>query len=157
MALDLPRLPVPIEHHVLKWACELSPRTSRLLFGKPPTIDGQTLASDVQAILTLSKINGAPNIFAGFSVEEAREQTRYDARVLAPRPQIPMAEVRAIDVPGPGGPLPSRLYVAEPSPAGEPAPLLVYYHGGGWVIGDLDTHDGVCRLLASAAGVRVLS
>jgi acetyl esterase len=157
MPKELPHLPVPIEHHVLKWACGLSPRASRLLFGKPPRIDGQTLSSDTQAILSLAKINGAPNIFAGFSVEEARAQTRYDARVLEARPRIPMAEVRAIDVPGPGGPLPSRLYVAEPSPAGEPAPLLVYYHGGGWVIGDLDTHDGVCRLLASAAGVRVLS
>lgn len=157
MERELPRLPVPVEHRVVKWACGLSPRTSRLLFGKPPTIDGQTLASDIQAILSLSKINGAPNILAGFTVEEAREQTRYDARVLAARPGIPMAEVRALNLPGPGGQLPARLYVADPSPAGEPAPLLVYYHGGGWVIGDLDTHDGLCRLLASAAGVRVLS
>jgi len=37
------------------------------------------------------------------------------------------------------------------------APLLVYYHGGGWTIGDLDTHDPVCRFLAAEAGVRVLS
>ena len=42
-------------------------------------------------------------------------------------------------------------------PAGAPAPLLLFFHGGGWVIGDLDTHDGVCRFLAAAAGVTVLA
>ncbi|MBS1860247.1 MAG: alpha/beta hydrolase [Actinobacteria bacterium] len=157
MARGLPRLPVPIEHAVLKWACGLSPRASRALFGKPPRIDGQTLASETQALLALAKLSGSDGFFSGRGVAEARAQARYEARVVEPRPRIPMTEVRALDLPGPGGPLPSRLYVAEPSPAGEPAPLLVYYHGGGWVIGDLDTHDGVCRLLASAAGVRVLS
>jgi acetyl esterase len=157
MARELPRLPVPIEHRILKWACGLPPRTSRALFGKPPRIDGQTLSSETQALLQLAKLSGNQGFFSGRSVEEARAQARLEARVIDRRPPIPMAEVRAIDVPGPGGPMPSRLYVAEPSPAGEPAPLLVYYHGGGWVIGDLDTHDDLCRLLAAAAGVRVLS
>jgi acetyl esterase len=153
---ELPRLPVPIEHRILKWACGLSPRASRALFGKPPTIDGQTLSSETQALITLAKLSGEDGFFSG-SVEEARAQARYESRVVSPRPPIAMAEVRGIDVPGPAGRLPSRLYVPHPAPADEPTPLLVYYHGGGWVIGDLDTHDGVCRLLAAAAGVRVLS
>ncbi len=154
---ELPRLPVPIEHGILKWACGLSPRASRALFGKPPTIDGQTLSSETQALLGLAKLSGSEGFYSGRSAEEARAQSRHESRVIDRRPPIPMAEVRPVDVPGPGGPLPSRFYVPHPSPAGEPAPLLVYYHGGGWVIGDLDTHDGVCRLLAAAAGVRVLS
>jgi acetyl esterase len=157
MARELPRLPVPIEHRVLKWACGLSPRTSRAIFGRPPQLDGQTLSTETHALLQLAKLAGSEGFFAGRSVEEARAQSRLESRVIDRRPPIPMAEVRAVDVPGPGGPMPSRLYVAEPSPAGEPAPLLVFFHGGGWVIGDLDTHDGVCRLLAAAAGVRVLS
>jgi acetyl esterase len=157
MAKELPRLPVPIEHRILKWACGLSPRTSRAIFGKPPQIDGQTLSTETQALLQLAKLAGSQGFFVGRSVEDARAQARLEARVIDRRPPIPMAEVRAIDVPGPGGPMPSRLYVAEPSPADEPAPLLVYFHGGGWVIGDLDTHDDLCRLLAAAAGVRVLS
>ena len=157
MAKELPRLPVPIEHAVLKWACGLSPRSSRAIFGKPPQLDGQTLSTETHALLKLAKLAGSEGFFSGRSVEEARVQARYEAKVIERRPPIPMTEVRAVDVPGPGGPMPSRLYVATPSPAGEPAPLLVYYHGGGWVIGDLDTHDGVCRLLAAAAGVRVLS
>jgi acetyl esterase len=154
---ELPRLPVPIEHAVLKWACGLSPRTSRALFGKPPTIDGQTLSSETQALLGLAKLSGTGDFFFGRSVEEARAQSRLESRVIDRRPPIPMAEVRGVDVPGPAGPLPSRLYVPHLPANDAAAALLVYYHGGGWVIGDLDTHDGVCRLLAAAAGVRVLS
>ncbi len=60
-----------------------------------------------------------------------------------------------IQVDGAAGPIPARLYV----PANAPAvtPLLVYYHGGGFAIGDLETHDGHCRRMAAYAGVRVLA
>ncbi|MDP3632979.1 alpha/beta hydrolase [Phenylobacterium sp.] len=60
-----------------------------------------------------------------------------------------------IKVDGADGQVPARLYV----PAGAPAvtPLLVYYHGGGFAIGDLETHDGHCRRMAAYAGVRVLA
>ena len=154
---ELPRLPVPIEHRILKWACGRSPRTSRLLFGKPPTIDGQTLSSETQALLTLARWSGSDGFFAGRSVEEARTESAYEARVTGrPRP-IRMAEVRGIEMPGPNGPIPARLYVP-PLPAPDAAaPLLVYYHGGGWVIGDLDMYDDLCRLMAAAAGCMVLS
>ncbi len=154
---EMPRLPLPIERSVLKWACGLSPRTSRMIFGKPPTIDGQTLSSETHAILTLSRWSGNQGFFAGRSVEDARAHARYETSLADPRPRTPMAEIRDVTIPGPGGPLPSRLYVPHPPLNEEPEPLLVFYHGGGWVIGDLDTHDSVCRLLAAAAGVRVLS
>ncbi|MDO9246541.1 MAG: alpha/beta hydrolase, partial [Phenylobacterium sp.] len=60
-----------------------------------------------------------------------------------------------IKVDGADGQVPARLYV----PANAPAvtPLLVYYHGGGFAIGDLETHDGHCRRMAAYAGVRVLA
>src|SRR6201999_4103436 len=68
-----------------------------------------------------------------------------------------MAEVRAVEIPGPPATIPARLYVPpQPTPE-DAAPLLLYYHGGGWVIGDLDMYDGVCRLFAAAAGCMVLS
>jgi acetyl esterase len=154
---ELPRLPVPIEHRILKWACGLSPRTSRALFGKPPTIDGQTLSTETHALLTLARLSGSDGFFAGHSIDEARAQARYEASVSARRRPIAMAAERSLDVPGPGGPVPSRLYVP-PLPAPDAAaPLLVYYHGGGWVIGDLDMYDDLCRLLAAAAGCMVLS
>src|SRR3569833_1485161 len=53
------------------------------------------------------------------------------------------------------GSVPARLYT--PAGAATPSGGLVYFHGGGWVIGDLDTHDGHCRRLAAFAGVRVLA
>ena len=56
---------------------------------------------------------------------------------------------------GPGGALPLRVY--EPAQGTWPHPVLVYYHGGGWVIGDRDTHDVVCRTLCAESGCAVLS
>ncbi|HEX4306627.1 MAG TPA: alpha/beta hydrolase [Solirubrobacterales bacterium] len=154
---ELPRLPAPIEHRILKWACGLSPRTSRLLFGRPPTIDGQTLSTETHALLTLARLSGSNGFFAGRSVEGARAASRYEARVTGrPRP-IRMTAVRKFEIPGPIGPIPARLY-EPPSPTPDPAaPLLVYYHGGGWVIGDLDMYDDLSRLIAAASGAMVLS
>lgn len=157
MAKELPRLPVPFEHRILKWACGLSPRASRALFGKPPTIDGQTLSTETHALLTLARLSGSNGFFAGQDAAGARAQARYEARVTGPRKPIAMAEVRSLDIPGPGGPIPCRLYVPRLPLTDAAAPLLVYYHGGGWVIGDLDVYDDLCRLLAAAAGCRVLS
>ena len=51
----------------------------------------------------------------------------------------------------------ARLYVPSGDRARSPGPLLVFFHGGGWVYGDLDSHDPSCRFLAERAGVRVLS
>jgi acetyl esterase len=64
-------------------------------------------------------------------------------------------DVRDFAIPGPHGEIPVRLYT--PRGLGDPSGLLVYFHGGGWVIGDLDTHDGHCRRMAAWAGVRVMA
>ena len=53
------------------------------------------------------------------------------------------------------GDLPARLYT--PAGASDPGPLLVFFHGGGFIYGDLDSHDAPCRFLAEQAGVRVLA
>jgi acetyl esterase len=153
----LPRLSPAAEHRIVKWACGLSPRTQRRLFGAPPTIDGQTLAGDIQALIRIADLAESNSFLAGMSIEEARASARRDADVVDGRPPIPMAAVRSVEIPGQGGPIPGRLYTPANSPDGAPAPLLLYFHGGGWVIGDLDTHDGACRFLAAAAGATVLS
>jgi acetyl esterase len=64
-------------------------------------------------------------------------------------------ETRDFTIPGPHGDIPVRLYT--PAGAATPSGLLVYYHGGGWVIGDLDTHDGHCRRMAAWGGCRVMA
>ncbi len=153
----LPRLSPRAEHLLLKRVCGLPPRLQRALFGPPPTIDGQTLASDLHALIKLAEMAGDDSFTGGLPPAEARLQLRKGAAVSAAQPPIPMARVEALQIPGHGGTLPARFYVPGGLPEATPAPLVLYFHAGGWVIGDLDTHDGVCRFLAAAAGVTVLS
>ena len=74
---------------------------------------------------------------------------------MAARP-VAIARTQDLTIPGPGGPLALRLYDPR-SPGTKPAPALVFFHGGGLVAGDLDTHDGVCRHLANASGTIVIA
>jgi acetyl esterase len=83
---------------------------------------------------------------------EARESMRARTAGLGPFEDV--AGVTDHRVPVEGGEITVRVY--SPGGAG-PRPALVFYHGGGWVIGDLYTHDGICRSLANAAGCVVAS
>ena len=83
------------------------------------------------------------------SPEEAR---RFDGLPLAPGPEVFRVEDRRIG--GPAGEIPIRVYT--PGSAG-PLPVLAWFHGGGWVLGSLDSEDGTCRRLANAAGCVVVS
>lgn len=67
----------------------------------------------------------------------------------------PLEDVQALRIPGPAGEIPARFYVPAGSVA--PAPTILFMHGGGYVIGDLDTHDRLCRRLAAKSGCRVLA
>jgi acetyl esterase len=153
----LPRLSAGADHRVLKAACGLPPRLQHRLFGAPPRIDGQVLASDTWALVRIAELVGTRSFLDGLSVEEARAAARREAEVTRSHPPIPMARVEGIELPGQAGPLPARFYLPNGLPSGAPAPLLVYFHSGGWVVGDLDTHDGVCRFLAAFASVAVLA
>jgi acetyl esterase len=68
----------------------------------------------------------------------------------------PIGKVESVEIHGPGGPVPARIYTPIGSD-GKVTPACVYYHGGGWVIGDLDTHDTVCRAIANESGCRVVA
>ncbi len=98
----------------------------------------------------------------GLTVDQARAQpTPGDAvkAVLLAQNGAPIAEplvqTRDLQVDGAAGPLPARLYDATPGKAGEP--IILYFHGGGWVTGDLNTYDASDRALASQAHAKVLS
>lgn len=82
-------------------------------------------------------------------------QARELYRLMRPaNPDLSVGSVRDDRIPGPGGEIPVRVY----TPAGDgPFPVFVNYHGGGWVIGDLDTADGVCRSICRDAGCVVVS
>lgn len=68
-----------------------------------------------------------------------------------------LAEARDLTLRGPGGALPARLYLPTPASPEAPLPAVVYLHGGGWVIGSVETHDGLCRALAAASGCALVS
>ena len=106
--------------------------------------------NDTQAVLDMLKKLGAPE-FSALSVEQARTMS------LAPPPAVPTAVHRIENrtVPGSQCTIPIRIYHPEPSSATRGA--LVYFHGGGWVIGNLDSHDETCRRLCVGGGSMVIS
>ena len=120
--------------------------------GGPVVVDGQTLDPHLAVVLSVEKrVRPARE---GRSIAEQREAIRESSRIAAGR-RIPVGSVRDLHVDGAVGPLRARLY--SPVPSGARRPLVVFFHGGGWVVGDLDTHDQPCRLLARYADVHVLS
>ena len=108
------------------------------------------VTAETQAILDM-RAGATP--FNELSPQEAREA------MAAMRPQgvepEPVAQVHEMTVPGPAGDIPARGYLPNDDP--RDLPTIVYYHGGGWVIGDLDSHDAVARALCNRAGMSVLS
>jgi len=87
------------------------------------------------------------------SLQKQRQQY-LDLVKKFPEPHIFLHDVSDRSIPGPVGDIPIRIY--KPS-AGDNLPILVYFHGGGWVIGNLDTHDSVCRKLCKDAQVMVVA
>ncbi len=117
-------------------------------------LDGQELDPEMQLTLALLEKRGDPDLET-LPPAQGRAQTRRQAQVFAGI-EIRVGAVRDLEVPGGAGPLPARHYApAEVTPG--PHPLLVFLHGGGFVIGDLETHDVTCRLLCKHAGCHVLA
>ena len=105
-------------------------------------------------VLELMRMAGRPPVET-LTPDQAREAYRAGRAVLSPDPP-PVALVRDLAIPGPAGAIPARLYRGAGTTEAA-LPVLLYLHGGGWVIGDLDTHDVPCRTLANLAGCAVLS
>ncbi|MBV6726231.1 alpha/beta hydrolase [Nocardioides daeguensis] len=119
----------------------------RLVGGRALVLDGQTLAPDLQVMLTLQRLARKGDL-AGERVVEGRAAMRANAALVGGRQ--PIGSIRDLAV----ADLPARLY--EPSrPSG--SGLLLFFHGGGFLYGDLASHDAPCRLLAEESGVRVLA
>jgi acetyl esterase len=125
----------------------------RLAGGSPRRIDGQTLDPMLQLLLTLRPGGDRARAILDRPLE-GRDRLRRDILSVQGH-RSPVREVRELEVSGAAGLLRARLYLPEDS--AEPPPLLVFYHGGGFVGGDLDTHDEPCRILAHHAGHAVLS
>lgn len=113
------------------------------------------LHPQARALLDLIEKSGLPPTHQ-LSPEDARRFYR-DRRAYT-QPDAPeVGAARDLTAPGPYGKIPLRLYRPQGSQGDAVLPVLVYYHGGGCVIGDLDTHDTLCRTLANAAGICVVA
>jgi len=113
------------------------------------------LHPQAQAWLDYLKARGVPPTHT-LSVADARRFYRDRRSVTQPTPPE-VGLVRELSADGPHGTIPLRLYRPVGSAAEARLPVLVYYHGGGWVIGDLETHDTLCRELANGAACAVVS
>jgi acetyl esterase len=124
------------------------------LSGRPAVkVDGQTLHPEMQLLLAAREWRHVGTLRAE-TAERSRERLRREVLRYRAAPAR-VGDVRNVTVGGGAGALPARHYA--PAQAGGPHPLLVYFHGGGFVAGDLDTADSPCRSLCREAGVHVLS
>ena len=117
-----------------------------------PITRSERLDPEVRAWLERSDAENAPPIDT-LSPSEARAQRNSSMRANAGEPD-PLERVENFTIPGPAGEIPVRLYAAE---RGGLRPGLIYFHGGGFVVGSLDTHDALCRSIAKESGAAVLA
>ena len=145
-------VPPALQTAAVRTAYALPRPVRRVLAGRAVSVDGQTLDPDMALLLRLVKLSG--RTLGAMGVEAARaNQVAGSAAAAGPRVQGVATSPVAIDAPD--HPLAARLYGPDGLEPG--SALLVYFHGGGWVLGNLDTHDNLCRSLALGAGARVLS
>lgn len=130
----------------------LTPRALRALAGTPVEIDGNELHPAVQ--VSLRVMNDAPGArFEQLPLAEAREHIEREAWTFASTTRL--AQRDDISIPTRDGAIAGRVYRARTD---RPAPgVVVYFHGGGWVLGSLDSGDAACRTLAATSGMTVVS
>mgnify|MGYP001174112107 CR=1 FL=1 len=128
---------------------------SALLYaGRRISLDGNRLDAKVQLICDIvALVRTTP--MSEMTPEISRGQLATFAKLLGGGP-TPVAAVENRAIPGPSGDIPVRLY--RPTVAEDGLlPVLIFYHGGGWIQGDLDVHDEPCRRVANASGGLVIS
>ncbi|GIF95618.1 alpha/beta hydrolase [Catellatospora citrea] len=110
------------------------------------------LHPQVQAMRARREASDTPQLYT-LSVDEARAADLASIQASGGDPE-PVAEVVDREIDGPDGPLPIRIYRPV---SGDELPVLVYFFGGGWTLGTIDTSDAVCRSLANAVGCLVVA
>lgn len=113
------------------------------------------LDPQARALLDLIEKAAVPPVWQQTPVE-AREAYR-ERRNFTQEPPPPDLVTLPLSAPGPHGPIPMRAYRPRDASPSTALPVLVYFHGGGWTIGDLDTHDVLCRQLSRESGCAVVS
>ncbi len=124
----------------------------RLLDGHRIRLGSRTMDPKAQIVGEFVKSIRVPGYYP--PLPELRQQLRTMV-TLMDEPAPPLPRLEDIRIPGPAGEIPARVYA--PSVGGAPLPAVAYFHGGGWVQGDLETHHGLCARLARHAGVLVVA
>jgi acetyl esterase len=143
-----------MEHRVARALLRLPHPVQVRLSGRPPVKrGGLTLHPEVQLLLALRERLGAVAMSA-LPPGEARRRLRREALVHSGEP-VEVGAVRELTLETARGPLKARHYA--PVDGAARRPLLVFFHGGGFVLGDLDTHDPTCRMLCRHADMHLLA
>jgi acetyl esterase/lipase len=106
-------------------------------------------------LLDMLAVAGGLGDIAAMSPQQMRDGFRRLAQSVDVK-GVPVGKIEDGVLPGAAGALPYRLYRPQ-RPAAQPSPALVFFHGGGCVFGDIETHDGLCRTLAQESGCAVIS
>jgi acetyl esterase len=122
-----------------------------LLCGRSITIDGNTLDTTLQLALATQRISGRQGLILSEDVATARRRLNLTVSQF-PRVNADVISTE-VPLPGPGGDIPA-VHIRSAEDDG--APLLVYYHGGGFVVGGYETHGNLCEAICHKAGVQVL-
>jgi acetyl esterase len=112
------------------------------------------LDAHVRALLDMLAASGQPKI-SDVPPPAAREMALALTQMVEAK-DIPIGRIENGALPGPAAAIPFRIYTPAGS-SGDPLAAIVYFHGGAWVFGNLDTHDAMCRMLANESGCRVIS
>ena len=144
------------QDHLLRWGARalgsMPPAVLRSVSGSPVVIDGNTLHPAVQTSLRV--MNDSPGAhFERLPLDEARAHIELEAWTFAGTTRL--AQREDIEIPTRAGSVPGRVYRARldrPSPG-----TVVYFHGGGWVLGSVDSADATSRTLAKTTGMTVVS
>ena len=140
------------QHRIARLMDALPAQAAARIGGGSRNAEGQVL--DPHLALVLSFAERIRPTDPDATVAQMREAISASSKIAAGSP-IRVGAVRDLTIDGAVGPLRARHYT--PESGGHGRPLLVFFHGGGWVVGDLDTHDQPCRLLARYADIHVLA
>ncbi|WP_127104167.1 alpha/beta hydrolase [Pararhodobacter zhoushanensis] len=128
------------------------PAAALWLTGRRKTVDGRRIDAKAQVLGELFNSVRVPGVTPTLA------ESRQSLSILADKfdlPSPPQVAKRDITMPGGDGARPARVYDTQPDATNRPT--LLYIHGGGWVQGSIDTHDGLCGQIALEAGIRVIS
>lgn len=135
---------------VVRAAGVLPAPLKRAIAGKPVVLDGRTLDPDVQFALRF--LNAAGDTFETKPLEQGRAELDDEAYLFGAEPAVATTDIA---IPGPAGLLSARVY--GPPDHGEPRAVMVYFHGGGWVLGGFSGADAFARRLVLDADLTVVS